>query len=130
MVGVDLAVCANNLRNQERLSLTANRQVNGRNCLELGGIWIDEAYKADMKTVVVKAQSDAYFEILEKHPEMKDVFRLGQPPGVGHPERHGPGRRPERRQGQADGRRDRGSVHPAKEVKKIEVIATRQIEKK
>ena len=30
-----------------------------------------------MKTVSVKAQSDAYFRILEKHPEMKDVFRLG-----------------------------------------------------
>jgi Ca-activated chloride channel family protein len=25
----------------------------------------------------VKAQSNAYFRILEKHPEMKDVFRLG-----------------------------------------------------
>ena len=25
----------------------------------------------------MKAQSDAYFKILEKHPEMKDVYRLG-----------------------------------------------------
>ena len=30
-----------------------------------------------MKTVVVKAQSDAYFKILEKKPKMKDVYRLG-----------------------------------------------------
>ena len=30
-----------------------------------------------MKTLVVKAQSDAYFRILEKHPEVKDVYRLG-----------------------------------------------------
>jgi Ca-activated chloride channel family protein len=76
-VGVDVAICANNLRCQERLSETANRLVQGRNCLELGGLWIDEGYTADMKTVVVKAQSDAYFKILEKNPKMKDVFRLG-----------------------------------------------------
>jgi Ca-activated chloride channel family protein len=76
-VGVDVAVCANNLRTQDRLSQTANKYVQGRNCLEVGGLWIDEGFTADMKTVVVKAQSDAYFKILEKKPEMKDVFRLG-----------------------------------------------------
>ena len=76
-LGVDLAQASNYLRNQDRVSLTANRQVGGRNCLELGGVWIDDAYKADTKSVTVKAQSDAYFSILEKHPEMKDVFRLG-----------------------------------------------------
>jgi Ca-activated chloride channel homolog len=76
-VGVDVAVCANNLRTQDRLTETANRYVQGRNCLEVGGLWIDEGFTADMKTVVVKAQSDAYFKILEAKPEMKDVFRLG-----------------------------------------------------
>ena len=76
-VGVDVAMCANNLRTQDRLTQTANKYVQGRNCLELGGLWIDEGFTADMKTVVVKAQSDAYFKILEKKPEMKDLFRLG-----------------------------------------------------
>lgn len=76
-LGVDLAECSNALRNQDRVSLTANRLANGRNCLELGGVWIDDAYKAETKSVTVKAQSDAYFLILEKHPEMKEVFRLG-----------------------------------------------------
>jgi Ca-activated chloride channel family protein len=76
-LGVDLAECSNALRCQDRLSLTANRLANGRNCLELGGVWIDDAYKAETKSVTVKAQSDAYFQILEKHPEMKEVFRLG-----------------------------------------------------
>ncbi|HKA06239.1 MAG TPA: VIT domain-containing protein [Gemmataceae bacterium] len=76
-VGVDVAICANNLRCQERLTETANRLVQGRNCLELGGLWIDEGYTADMKTLVVKAQSNAYFKILDKNPKMKDVFRLG-----------------------------------------------------
>jgi Ca-activated chloride channel family protein len=76
-LGVDLSCASNNLRNQERLSLTANRQVQGRNVLEVGGVWIDDGYKADTKSITVKAQSEAYFRILEKHPEMKEVFRLG-----------------------------------------------------
>jgi Ca-activated chloride channel family protein len=76
-LGVDLSCAANTLRNQDRVSLTANRQVYGRNCLEIGGVWIDDAYKADTKAVTVKAQSDAYFRILEKQPSMKDVYRLG-----------------------------------------------------
>ena len=49
-------------------------------------------YKADTKSVTVKAQSDAYFRILEKHPEMKDVFRLGNHVVWITPERHGAGR--------------------------------------
>ncbi len=76
-VGVDVAICANSLRSQDRLTQTANCNANGRNCLEVGGLWIDEGFTADMKTVVVKAQSDAYFRILEKYPAMKDVYRLG-----------------------------------------------------
>jgi Ca-activated chloride channel family protein len=76
-VGVDVAICANNLRQQDRLSPTANRLANGRNCLEIGGVWIDQGFNSKMKTLVVKAQSDAYFQILEKEPKMKDVFRLG-----------------------------------------------------
>jgi Ca-activated chloride channel homolog len=76
-IGVDVAMCSNNLRMQDRLSQTANKIVNGRNCLELGGLWLDEGFTADMKTVVVKAQSDAYFKILDKNPTMKDLYRLG-----------------------------------------------------
>ncbi|HXD89258.1 MAG TPA: VIT and VWA domain-containing protein [Urbifossiella sp.] len=76
-LGVDLAENSCALRNQERLTMTANRRVNGRQVLEVGGVWIDDGFKADTKTVVVKAQSDAYFQILEKHAGMKDVFRLG-----------------------------------------------------
>ncbi|HEX4607429.1 MAG TPA: hypothetical protein VH092_04410, partial [Urbifossiella sp.] len=76
-LGVDLAQCTDALRNQTRLNLTANRQANGRQVLEVGGVWIDDAFKADMLTLVVKAQGDGYFRILEKQPAMRDVFRLG-----------------------------------------------------
>lgn len=76
-LGVDLAQNTDALRNQCRLTLTANRQANGRQVLEVGGVWIDDGYKAEAPTVVVKAQSNAYFRILEKQPAMRDVFRLG-----------------------------------------------------
>ena len=76
-LGVQVAICAQNLKSQDRVSQTASKQVNGRNCLDVGGLWIDEGYTAAMKTIVVKAQSDAYFKLLAKDPGMKDVFRLG-----------------------------------------------------
>ena len=76
-LGVDLSVANNNLRSQDRLSQTASINCNGRQCMELGGVWIDEKYDPKMKCVKVKAQSDAYFRILDKQPKMKDVFRLG-----------------------------------------------------
>ena len=35
------------------------------------------AYDPKLPIVTVKAQSDAYFRILERHAEVKDVFQLG-----------------------------------------------------
>jgi Ca-activated chloride channel family protein len=75
-LGVDLSIQTNNLRSQTRLEQTAIKNVNGRTCLEIGGVWIDEGFDPKMKTVAVKAQSDAYFRILEKQPKMTEVFRL------------------------------------------------------
>jgi Ca-activated chloride channel family protein len=76
-LGVDLSVQMQNLRNQTRLEYTALRQVNGRSCMELGGVWIDEGFAPKTPVLAVKAQSDAYFRILERQPQMKDVYRLG-----------------------------------------------------
>jgi Ca-activated chloride channel family protein len=76
-LGVDLAEASSGLRSQDRLTQTASRSVNGRNCVEVGGVWIDDQFQAKTKIVAVKAQSDAYFRILEKQPKMRDVFRLG-----------------------------------------------------
>jgi Ca-activated chloride channel family protein len=66
-----------NLRNQTRLDQTALRNVYGRNCLEIGGVWIDEGFDAKMPTLIVKAQSDAYFKLLERQPKLRSVFKLG-----------------------------------------------------
>ncbi|MGH7222858.1 MAG: VWA domain-containing protein, partial [Gemmataceae bacterium] len=76
-LGVDLSCQTYNLRNQARLEQTAVRNVYGRNCLELGGVWIDEGFAPKMTSLVVKAQSDAYFQLLKRRPKLKDVFRLG-----------------------------------------------------
>jgi Ca-activated chloride channel family protein len=76
-LGVDLSVQTNNLRNQSRLDPTAQRRVNGRTCLEIGGVWIDDGFDAKLRVVTVKAQSAAYFRILERHRRMREVFQLG-----------------------------------------------------
>src|SRR5262249_7970266 len=77
-LGVDLSIQCCNLRNQCRVEQTAQRNLLGRDCIEIGGIWVDRGYDAKKtKTVAVKALSDAYFRLLEKHPELKDVFRMG-----------------------------------------------------
>jgi len=76
-LGVDLAQTSQDLRGQERLTQSANRKMNGRNCVEIGGVWVDDKYTAKTKTITVKAMSNAYFKILEKQPTMKDVFRTG-----------------------------------------------------
>jgi Ca-activated chloride channel family protein len=76
-LGVDLSLQMNSLRNQSRLEYAARREVVGRHCTEIGGVWIDEGFTDKTPVVAVKAQSDAYFRILERHAEVKDVFRLG-----------------------------------------------------
>jgi Ca-activated chloride channel family protein len=76
-LGVDLAVESNALRNQTRLTPSAVRNVAGRNCVEIGGVWIDDGFDPKMPTVTVKAQSDAYFRILGRQPQIREVYRLG-----------------------------------------------------
>ncbi len=76
-LGVDLSLQTASLRNQSRLDQAATKNVYGRNCLEFGGVWIDEGFDAKMPTFTIKAQSDAYFKLLERRPEIKDVLMLG-----------------------------------------------------
>ncbi len=76
-LGVDLALQMDRLRRLERVERSAVRRVAGRSVMDVGGVWIDEGFKAKTKAVTVKAQSDAYFRILERHPSVKSVFQLG-----------------------------------------------------
>ncbi|MCI0465098.1 MAG: hypothetical protein L0Z62_49890, partial [Gemmataceae bacterium] len=76
-LGVDLSVQTSALRGQAQLSQSAVRRAGGRSIMEVGGVWIDEGFDAKMKTVTVKAHSAAYFRILERHPNVRQVFQLG-----------------------------------------------------
>jgi Ca-activated chloride channel family protein len=76
-LGVDFAVHNNALRFQNQTVRTASRFVQNRNVVEVGGVWIDDGFNAKLETVTVKAQSEAYFKLLERHPEVKDVLLLG-----------------------------------------------------
>jgi Ca-activated chloride channel family protein len=76
-LGVDLSLQSNALRNQCQLSNSAVRCVQNRNCLNVAGVWIDEGFDPKMKTVEIKAMSKAYFRLLRRHPEVREVFRLG-----------------------------------------------------
>jgi Ca-activated chloride channel family protein len=76
-LGVNLSCQTACLRNQTRLDQAAVKCVCGRTVLEFGGVWIDEGFDAKMATVTVKAQSDAYFKLLERQPTIKEVLALG-----------------------------------------------------
>ncbi len=76
-LGVDFAVHNNALRFQNQTVRTASRFVQNRNVIEVGGVWIDDGFNAKLETVTIKAQSDAYFKLLDRHPEVKDVLLLG-----------------------------------------------------
>src|SRR5262249_31926843 len=76
-LGVSLSVQAGEMRGLARLVRSAVRNVQDRNLMEIGGVWIDEGLTPKMKMVTVKAMSKAYFRILERHPNMKRVFQLG-----------------------------------------------------
>src|SRR5262249_2518391 len=59
------------------LARAASQVVAGRNCVQVGAVWVDDGFYPKMPRVVVKAQSQAYFRILERHPAVKEVFQLG-----------------------------------------------------
>src|SRR5207248_6965690 len=76
-LGVDLSIELGKLREQRRLGLLTQRRVGAQVFQWIGGMWIDTAFKEKSPALVVKAQGEAYFRILQRHEQAKDVFRLG-----------------------------------------------------
>ena len=76
-LGVDLSVRLNAMRNQSQLGRAKVRQAAGRNCIKLRGVWVDDGFDPKLPVVKVKAQGAAYFRMLERQPQMREVFRLG-----------------------------------------------------
>lgn len=75
-IAVNLSIQSNALRSQNQVTQNASRFVQKRNLVEVGGVWIDEGFSNEMKTVNVKAMSKAYFRMLERQPSVRDVFSL------------------------------------------------------
>jgi hypothetical protein len=76
-LGVDLSVQSNQLRDQTRLTLSAQRKAAGRTLLEIGGVWIDEGFDPKMKAWTIKAFSPAYFRLHDRQIQLRELFRLG-----------------------------------------------------
>jgi Ca-activated chloride channel family protein len=75
--GVELSLTLNDLKNQAQIAINAQRLVQKRNCIEISGVWVDDQYKKDTPRMEIKAMSNAYFKLLERKPEMKEVLQLG-----------------------------------------------------
>ena len=76
-LGVELAVSTNELKRTRQVQASAIKIVANRRCMELGGVWIDDGFRPEMPTLTVRAQGEAYFRMLARHPGLKDVFQLG-----------------------------------------------------
>jgi Ca-activated chloride channel family protein len=76
--GVDLTVTMKELKEEKQVRTSAVVRANGRNLIEIGGVWVDEGFAEKTPALTIKYLSDAYFKVLEKHADMKEVFKLGQ----------------------------------------------------
>ena len=54
------------------------RQVGDRTFVQKDGRWTDTRYRDSLKTVAVKPFSPAYFAVMERIPELKAMFALGE----------------------------------------------------
>jgi Ca-activated chloride channel homolog len=76
-LGVKYSLQMNDLRNQTQITNSAVRNAFNRNCMEIGGVWIDDKFDPAMKTFTIKAMSDGYFRLLERQPNLRQVYALG-----------------------------------------------------
>jgi Ca-activated chloride channel family protein len=75
--GVDLAVDLYDLRNQSQVGGATVKEVIGRKSVLINGVWTDDGFDAKLTVIKIKAMSEAYFRMLERHPQMREVFQLG-----------------------------------------------------
>jgi Ca-activated chloride channel family protein len=75
-VGVELSVAMDELRSQSHVNSSGVRHAAGRTFYLANGVWMDEG-AGKLPQVRVKTMSNAYFRVLERHPEAKEVFQLG-----------------------------------------------------
>ena len=75
---IEMAKRLADLKTQGRIdSAPTVRVVDGHRFREVEGAWIDERFDASAETLALRPFGPAYFRILERHPELKDVLSLG-----------------------------------------------------
>ena len=75
--GVELSLQTRAPRDQSQMDQSAAKRIAKRNLVMINGAWIDEGFVKEMPSLTIKAMSAAYFRMLEKHRELKEVFQLG-----------------------------------------------------
>ena len=55
----------------------STQRLNGRTFVLRDGVWTDVRYRPNMSTTAIKPFSQAYFDLLERLPELRAVFTIG-----------------------------------------------------
>jgi hypothetical protein len=55
----------------------STQRVNGRTFVLRDGVWTDVRYRPNMPTTAIKPFSQAYFDLLDRLPELRAVFTIG-----------------------------------------------------
>jgi Ca-activated chloride channel family protein len=53
------------------------KRAGGARFFQVGPLWVDDRFSVDASVTQIKFGSDGYFALLEKHPELNQVFAVG-----------------------------------------------------
>jgi Ca-activated chloride channel family protein len=75
---IDLAEQVADLKNGARAERSTRvRTIAGRSFRKIGDAWVDQAFKSSMETLRLRVLGQAYFRLLAEHPELSEIFALG-----------------------------------------------------
>ncbi len=74
---VDVAQALDEMKRARSDVAYAARTIGAKTFVNIGGVWIDQAYKPDIKVVKIKYLSEAYFDILSRAKDAKRILALG-----------------------------------------------------
>jgi Ca-activated chloride channel family protein len=63
---------------QEKADSELIKRVRNKTFYQRDGVWVDDKYKEEMKTEQIEYASDAYFDLIAKHPELSKYLSLGK----------------------------------------------------
>lgn len=77
---VNLSMAIQQYKQQDRVSTASARvrRVGKKTFYLIHGVWVDSSYKEGIKEIKISFASDEYFELLQKKPELKAFFAIGE----------------------------------------------------